>query len=238
MTPLAAIAVAGSLAVAAQRLGWLTWGGAAVAVLVGAAVLAGSGVAGGAMLGLFVVSGSVLSRWSERSGLLADDGKGSRRDGLQVAANGLWAAAGALAISTAPVIGWAALTGALAAAQADTWATEIGVRSSASPRLITTGQRVKRGASGGVSLLGTAGGVAGAALMALLGLAMGLPPAALVGGAIGGVVGMHVDSLLGATVQVESGGRWPWCTNDAVNFACTGTGAIVAAVVVWFWTLN
>ena len=62
MTGLAAIAVAGSLAAAAQRLGWLTWGGAAVAVLVGATVLAGSGVAGGVMLGLFVVSGSVLSR--------------------------------------------------------------------------------------------------------------------------------------------------------------------------------
>jgi len=152
--------------------------------------------------------------------------------------NGLWAAAGALAISTVPVIGWAALTGALAAAQADTWATEIGARSSASPRLITTGRRVRRGASGGVTPLGTAGGVAGAALMALAGLALGLPPAALVGGVIGGVVGMLVDSLLGATVQVESGGRWTWCTNDAVNLACTGTGAIVATVVVWFWTLR
>ena len=78
----------------------------------------------------------------------------------------------------------------------------------------------------------------GAVVMALVGLAVGLPKAALVAGAIGGLVGMNVDSLLGATVQVESGGRWRWCTNDAVNLACTGTGAIVATVVVWFWTLR
>ena len=238
MTPLAAIAAAGTLAVAAQLLGWLTVGGAAVAVIVGSAVLAGSGAAGGLMLGLFVVSGSVLTRWSERSGFVADDAKGSPRDAMQVAANGLWAALGALAIANAPVLGWSALTGALAAAQADTWATEIGARSSARPRLITTGRRVPRGTSGGVTLLGTAGGVAGAALMALVGLSAGLPLSVLVGAVIGGIVGMHVDSLLGATVQVESGGRWTWCTNDVVNFACTGSGVIVATAVAWFWTLR
>jgi uncharacterized protein (TIGR00297 family) len=238
MTPLAAIAAAGALAVAAQLLGWLTRGGAVMAVIVGSAVLAGSGAAGGLMLGLFVVSGSALTRWSERSGLVADDGKGSRRDAMQVAANGLWAALGALAIAKAPVVGWPALTGALAAAQADTWATEIGARSSALPRLITTGRRVPRGASGGVTLLGTAGGVAGAAVMALVGRSAGLPPSVLAGAVIGGIVGMHVDSLLGATVQAESGGRWTWCTNDVVNFACTGSGAIVATAFAWFWTLR
>ncbi|MEE8135004.1 MAG: DUF92 domain-containing protein [Gemmatimonadales bacterium] len=238
MTPLAAIAAAGTLAVAAQRLGWLTWGGTAMAVLVGSTVLTGGGAMGGIMLGLFVVSGSVLTRWSERSGFVTDDVKGSTRDAMQVAANGLWAAVGALAISNAPVLGWSALTGALAAAQADTWATEIGARSAASPRLITTGRRVTRGASGGVTLLGSAGGTAGAILMALVGLGAGLSPGVLVGGAMGGIVGMHVDSLLGATVQAESGGRWTWCTNDVVNFACTGTGAIVAMAVAWVWTVR
>ena len=61
------------------------------------------------------------------------------------------------------------MTGALAAAQADTWATEIGARASRPPRLITTSKRVPRGTSGGVTPLGTGGGVAGAVLISFIG---------------------------------------------------------------------
>src|SRR5438093_5230732 len=45
--------------------------------------------------------------------------------------------------------------GALAAAAADTWATEIGAFSPFAPRLITSGRQVPRGTSGGITVLGS-----------------------------------------------------------------------------------
>jgi uncharacterized membrane protein len=79
-----------------------------------------------------------------------------------------------------------------------------------------------------MTLLGTAGGVAGAALIA--GLSIGLWPGGLglaMIVAVAGVVGMLVDSLLGAIVQ----GKVRWMDNDAVNLAATLTGAACAALI-------
>jgi len=175
----------------------------------------------------------------------------------QVLANGGVAAVAALLGS------WTATAGALAAATADTWATEIGSFSPAPPRLITTGARVTRGTSGGITALGTAGGVAGAAVIGALavwlqpgggGAAAGAthPPEFLALTAAAGLVGMLVDSLLGATLQgryecpgcgaeLERGDTvchepvrlirgWRWLDNDAVNLAATLAGATAAAL--------
>ena len=90
MNPLAAFGAASVGALAGERLGWLTVGGSGAALVAGTIVLSGSGLGGGALLALFFVSGSLLTRWSERDGLVADDAKGGPRDAQQVAANGLW----------------------------------------------------------------------------------------------------------------------------------------------------
>ena len=45
--------------------------------------------------------------------------------------------------------------------------------------------------------------------------------------AVGGVVGMVVDSVLGATIQ----GKIRWIDNDAVNLAATLMGAVSAGLI-------
>jgi uncharacterized protein (TIGR00297 family) len=256
----AAVAIAGLIALAGGRLGWLTLGGVLVAWLVGGAVLEGAGFSGGALLGLFFVSGSLLTRWSERAGLVPTDAKGSRRDGIQVATNGVWAAIGALTIHAAPTLGWSILAGALGAAQADTWATEIGARAVTPPRLITSGVPVLAGTTGGVTPLGTAGGLLGAVLLGATAWAVAAPPPGGISALLGGCIGMLADSVLGATGQAvfnrnEAGADFTapvhdvassrtlirgfaWCTNDVVNLAGTGAGAAVGLGLGWVWTLS
>src|SRR3989442_4552274 len=170
-----------------RRVSWLTRDGLAASLAVGVAVTWGLGWPGLALLAAFFLSGSLLTQWAS--------GTGGRRNARQVLANGGVAAAAALAGS------WPAAAGAIAAATADTWATEIGSFSPVAPRLVTTWERVTRGASGGITSLGTAGGVAGAVAIAALGLAGvprgGGPEAAGFVGA--GVAGLAAHSPLGET---------------------------------------
>ena len=141
------------------------------------------------------------------------------RNHRQVLANGGVAALAALAGR------WITFAGALAAATADTWASEIGRHSRTPPRLITNGTPVPAGTEGGMTLLGTAAGIAGAGLIAALSYVLGQRDAPAI--AVAGVVGMLVDSLLGATVQ----GKVRWMDNDAVNLAATVTGAAFAGLL-------
>jgi uncharacterized protein (TIGR00297 family) len=132
--------------------------------------------------------------------------KGSQRDAGQVLANG---SIGALLVVAAFLFPqsswlWIAYTGAMAAVNADTWATELGVLSKRAPRLISSGRRVEIGTSGGVSL---AGYLAALAAAALIGLTAALFSPSLpflivvIVSVLGGLAGSTLDSLLGATLQ-------------------------------------
>lgn len=191
---------------------WLTRRGAAAALAVGLATAWGMGWRGVVLLFAFLVSGSLLTKG------------GGARTARQVIANGGVAALAALAGS------WPAFAGSLAAATADTWASEIGRHSRTLPRLITTGRAVPHGADGGITLLGTAGGITGAGFIAASALLLEPNAAApwfAVTGA--GLVGMFLDSLLGATLQGK--GAFQWLDNDAVNLAATLSGALVGASI-------
>jgi uncharacterized protein (TIGR00297 family) len=223
-------------------MNWLSAGGTLAAVLVGSATAAGAGWRGLVLLFAFFLSSTWLT-----------PGGGGRR-AAQVAANGGIAALAALLARVNPI--WMpACAGALAAAAADTWATEIGGRSRAAPRLITTGAVVPPGTSGAVSWLGSAGGAAGAVCIAALAALIGLVGRhAALPVAVGGIAGGLADSLLGATVQARY--RCPacgvvgetrrhscgtsgdlaaglaWMTNDTVNLAATLVGGAVAVLPV------
>lgn len=253
MNLVVAVALATLLATLAQRLGWLTVSGAPAAIAVGTAVCWRGGPDGVLLLATFVTSASLLTRRAAAGSGAPLARPAIGRTARQVAANGGCAAAGALLIPVLPETGWAVLAGGLAAAQADTWATEIGAGSAVPPRLITSGRVVAKGTSGGVTTLGTAGGIAGASLLGAVAAALGLPGRTAAGAWIGGIAGMLADSFLGATVQgmfrcdtcaldterpIHTCGRparltrgLRWLDNDLVNFAATGVGA--AATVAW-----
>lgn len=246
---LAGIAVAGSVALAARRAGSLTRSGAVAATGVGAiAVAAGWGY--GALLVAWFVASSALTRLGQqrkaqrtRATLVA----ASARNAWQVWANGGVFAGAALLASLSGRNAWTVVAfGALAAAAADTWSTEIGLLVGGTPRSILTGAPVAPGLSGGVTLMGSLGGILGASAVALGALIAlpGLPWARI---AVAGVFGGVADSLLGASVQAvrrcarcdayterathdcgtatDAARGWRWMTNDTVNLAATLIGA-------------
>src|SRR5258708_29152436 len=118
----------------------------------------------GLSLIFFFVSSSFFShfRARDKAKVAADKfSKGGQRDINQVIANGGVATLFAVGYGYAPSPAMremcqAGYVGALATATADTWATELGVLSSQSSRLVTTGKRVAPGTSGGITLFGTA----------------------------------------------------------------------------------
>ena len=211
---------AGVVAYLGYRAHALTRSGTVAACLVGGTIFGLGGLGWAALLVLFFVASSALSfvKASDPRKARAAEvfEKGGRRDAMQVFANGGVGTLLALLVPFAspellPVLS-SGYVGAMAAATADTWATEIGVLSRSQPRLITTGRPVPVGTSGGVTLLGSAASLAGAlfigiatALLAALDLpwlsVAGNGASLLLAAAIGGVSGSLVDSLLGATVQ-------------------------------------
>lgn len=209
---------------------------------------------------LFFLLSSLLSKfgrkWKQK---FADTfQKGGRRDLGQVMANGGVAGIIMLLWNYFPDDVWYfAFVGSIAAVTADTWGTEIGVFSKIAPRDILTFKRVPPGTSGGVTLLGLAGGLLGSCLIVLIGsfvtkrydnVVKAMTLFAFIVGA--GLLGSIVDSIIGATVQAQY--RCPSCgkitekrehcqgnstslvagfrliDNDMVNGICALSGAVIS----------
>ena len=241
------------MAAAAWRVRALAGSGAVAATMVGA-VAVGAGWGWGALLVLYFVLSSALSRLgaeakARRTGDVV--AKGGARDALQVLANGLPFAAAAVAAMLAPDPRWAlAGAGALAASAADTWATEVGTLLGGTPRSVIGGRPVPPGTSGAVSAAGSLAMVAGALVVALLARVLGWPPAVVPAALVGGVAGAVADTLLGATLQARRrcprcdasterivhgcgtttrpAGGLPWLDNDLVNLLASAVGGAVA----------
>ncbi len=237
---LVALAFAPLAGLAAWRLKALTPSGAVAAALVGFCHLAFGGWPGAGALLLFFASSTALSKIGKRKKEALGFEKSSRRDALQVLANGGIAALCALLIPIIGARGSVLMLGALAAACADTWATEVGSLFGGTPRKITTLKPVRPGESGAISLLGTLAALSGAGLLSLLAGRLWLPVL------ISGFLGSLVDSLLGATLQAQwkdSEGNfteirsgkpargWTFLNNDAVNFLATLIGALLAGAL-------
>ncbi|HEU4631259.1 MAG TPA: DUF92 domain-containing protein [Gemmatimonadaceae bacterium] len=250
------LALATAVALAARRWRALDGSGAVAAALVGTLAV-GAGWGWGVLLVAFFAGSTALSRLGDTRKALRTIGivaKGGERDAWQVLANGAAFAVAALGQIVAPHPLWlAAGAGALAAASADTWATEIGTLSPRAPRSIVTWRAVPVGTSGGVSAAGSAAALGGALLVGVVALAVGARPMLAGAAVLAGVAGAAADSLLGATVQAHrrcprcgtgterivhpcgershpSGGV-SWIDNDVVNLLATTIGALAAVAI-------
>jgi uncharacterized protein (TIGR00297 family) len=253
---LAGLLLAGALAFGARSVRALSRTGAIAALAVGtAAVIAGWAWA--IVLIAFFVTSTALSRFKRakreaRIGRIVE--KGDERDAFQVLANGGAFATGALVAAATGQASWtAAALGALAAAAADTWATEVGTLAGGMPRSVVSLKLLPPGSSGAITISGTLASLAGAAFIAGVAYLAGLR-GALVAAFVGGVAGSLADSFVGATIQER---RWcdgcsepterrthscgratrvvggvPGARNDFVNVVCTLVGAAVAALLV------
>ena len=223
-----------AIALTARYAGALSRSGAWAATGLGTIIFGLGGLIWALMLLVFFISSSVLSRlFRQRKQSLEEHyAKGSERDAWQVLANGGLAGLFVLAHAFYPMQAWPwiGFAAALAAANADTWATELGALSSKLPRLISNGRTVQPGTSGGVTLAGLLAALAGAGVVSLVGVIfwrgatglslVGVPftVAELLGVSpvnfslesraiwlviltLAGLAGSLVDSLLGATLQ-------------------------------------
>ncbi|HTX73544.1 MAG TPA: DUF92 domain-containing protein [Rectinemataceae bacterium] len=257
------VAAAGS--VLASAMAWkmeaLSREGAVAASCVGTAVITLGGFGAFALLMTFFVSATAVGRVARSrvppSGIEA---KGGRRDALQVLANS-WAAV--LALTLWRLTLWpgflVGLGAALAAANADTWASELGLLSPVAPRHILTGKPLPAGSSGGVSRLGYAASAAGSLLVsAVFWLCPGVPGDSRSGHGAAGVIvlvagfaGSVIDSVIGGTLQAQYRSRrtglvterpaesreanplvrgWRIVTNDTVNALSTLAAGALAVI--------
>jgi uncharacterized protein (TIGR00297 family) len=141
----------------------------------------------------------------------------------------------------------------VAAANADTWSSELGVFNKRPPRLILSGKIVPAGISGGVSFLGTLAGCSGAFIIALVYFCfLGKATESLIV-LSSGCIGFLMDSVTGELFQAmylsEKGQTTErpsrnlvkgmrWITNDFINFICTCSAVVFSMALCCFFKIG
>ncbi len=248
----------------AYRAHSLNKSGAIAAIVVGTVIFGIGGWEWAVLLLTFFITSSGLSRAfkKRKAGLNEKFSKGHERDAGQVLGNGGLATLFAALHAFYPesILPWVGFAASLAAVNADTWATELGVLNPTPPRMITDlRKRVEKGTSGGISLVGTLASLLGSAVIALPAILFSpldsLSTTDFLLITLAGLAGSLFDSFLGATVQamyycptdqketekhpLHTCGTqtihlrgWKWLDNDWVNFACGAFGAMIALLLI------
>jgi uncharacterized protein (TIGR00297 family) len=232
--------------------------GAIAALLVGTIIFGIGGWSWAILLLTFFITSSALSRAFKKQKQKLDEkfSKGHERDAGQVFGNGGIATFFAglnLFYPNEPII-WLCFSASLAAVNADTWATELGVLNKTPPRMITNLNKVvEKGTSGGISLTGLIASLAGSGLIAFLASLLTDNWSLFLLITFSGLAASLFDSLLGGTIQamyfcpthnketekhpLHTCGTqtihirgWKWLNNDLVNFACGVFGVVVVLI--------
>ena len=249
------------IAYIAFRTHSLNKSGALAAMFTGTIIFGIGGWQWAILLLTFFITSSALSRAfkKRKQGLDEKFSKGHERDSGQVFGNGGIATIFAALHFFFPneLWPWLGFAAALAAVNADTWGTELGVLNPNPPRMITNLTKVvEKGTSGGISLIGTLASLAGAALIGILAAFLYPATDSISIGIIvtlAGLAGALFDSFLGATIQamyycptdkketekhpIHTCGTptihirgWEWLDNDWVNFSCGAFGVVMALI--------
>lgn len=239
-----AAAGGGAIAIASYIMRWLTPLGSILSAVIMVILMTMGGLRWLIPLGIFFITGSLLSS----IGAVHHEPRNAR----QVLANGFVPTAVVLANFFNPTSIWyPAFVGAVAASNADTWATELGRFSPREPVSLRTRDVVRKGVSGSVTSIGTGASIAGGAVIGAAAAAssrLAWPDAILVG-LVAGTLGSFIDTVLGAWVQhratcrvcaavTESNvhcdtetvtvGGVSWVDNDVVNFTASWSGLLCA----------
>lgn len=213
-------AFAAVFAVAAFALRLVTISGAMAGFVIATLLYTFGGWQAAALLFAFFAIGSGATRFAYAKKQAM--GLAERRKGARVAEQAVANAGAAVffAFIGQPV----GVTASLAAAAADTVATEIGPLLKGKVYLLATGRPARPGTSGGVSIAGTLAGIVAATVVTAIalqlgGLRGGEGRAVLVGAASGSVI----DSLLGGSLEKDG-----WLNNEGVNFLGTLAGGMIA----------
>ena len=154
----------------------------------------------------FFVLSSLISKIRKKNNSTAIDHfeKSSERDYLQVLANG--GIIGLLVVVDQfypnQIFFYLAVT-YVAAACSDTWSTEIGTLRNFKTYNILTFKKIEQGVSGGVSLMGSMGGLLGAIVIAAVSIFWINDTNILYLIVIAALFGNFSDSIIGATIQVK-----------------------------------
>ncbi len=193
------------VAIVSYKLNFINTGGALLTFLMGCIIFGFGGWSYTMPILFFFILSSLLSKIGKKRKKLIELSyqKTSVRDFYQVMANG--------GVATAMVL-YIFLTGndylyplylaAIAAANADTWGTELGIFSKSRPVIITSFKNVDPGTSGAISFIGSIASFTGSMIIALIGTclySMDLYIVIIV--ILAGFLGSIFDSFIGATVQ-------------------------------------
>ena len=195
-----------------------------------ALTLAGGAQMFGAVLLVFILTYLATRFRRQRKNELQIAERGKGRDGAQVLAN---IGVAAIAATLSQVTPWhgpllVASIAALAEAAADTVSSETGKALARNARLVTSWRLVPAGTDGAISASGTILGIGAATIIGAEAVATGilnLRQATIA--VIAAVIGMFLDSLLGATFEARG-----WIRNNGVNLISTACAAVIAGILL------
>jgi len=206
----------------------LTSFAAILAAVMGCVIFSGTGFTGLAMIGLFFLLGTMATSFriniKDKLGI-AEINKGRRTAGQVFANGGVAAIMGILAslFTNQEELFALMMAGALSAATADTFSSELGTLYGKKFYNILSFKKDARGENGVVSLEGTLIGIAGSVMIATvfsIGYEWDYRFCWII---TAGTIGNFTDSFLGATLE-----RQQILKNDVVNFVNTLAGAFTA----------
>ena len=231
--PLAeALAISVAFGSIAYALGTVSKNGFIGGVILGAAIYYCAGWRGFAVLGLFFIIGSGLTRlgYTRKAALgIAQADRGRRRAGHALAncSVGFFLALLYKLTGGNPLAG-AAFVASFATAAADTAGTEAGSLYGRTAVMPVTFRRVPPGTPGAVSLPGTAAGIGGALVLAFFGWLVGLVAtvALALTVAAAAFLSAWLESILGSLPSVEK-----TLGNAGKNVLNTATGAVLCLIL-------